>query len=102
MESATVGINMENILKRLFSLMHEIKYRRQNPANLSFAKTTFNVVAVKVVCVYLRGRIQRKTLCVGLYAGDDLTLCPLQSRLQHTTLCQSRLYPPVRDFGFEL
>jgi hypothetical protein len=55
------------------------------------------------------------------YAGVDynLTLCPLQSRLQHIchgkpydllssmpitewtfTLCQSRLYPPVRDFGF--
>ncbi len=82
--------------------MYEIKYSRQNPANLRFGKTTVNVVAIKVVCVYLRGRIQRKTRCVGLYAGDDynLTLSPLQSRLQHTTLCQSRLYPHVRDLGF--
>jgi hypothetical protein len=53
---------------------------------------------------------------MGPYDGVDynLTLCPLQSRLQHIyhgqsltlkstmTLCQSRLYPPVRDFGFGL
>ncbi len=47
---------------------------------------------------------------MGLYARVDnyLTVCPLQSRLQHidhghwATLCQSRLYPPVRDFGFGL
>ncbi len=47
-----------------------------------------------------------------LYAGADynLNLCLLQSRLQHIypmsestlTLCQSRLYPLVRDFGFGL
>jgi hypothetical protein len=57
------------------------------------------------------------------YAGVyyNLTLCRLQSRLQYTyhgqpyarvdlnpmpesslKLCQSRLYPPVRDFGFGL
>jgi hypothetical protein len=49
------------------------------------------------------------------YAGVEysLTLCPLQSRLQHIyhgqpyakvdlTLCQCRLYPPVRDFGIGL
>ncbi len=32
-----------------------------------------------------RGQIQRKTWCMGTYAGVDynLTLCPLQSRLQH-------------------
>jgi len=32
-----------------------------------------------------RGRIQRKTWCMGPYAGVDykLTLCPLRSRLQH-------------------
>ncbi len=32
-----------------------------------------------------RGRIQRKTWCTGPHAGVDknLTLCPLQSRLQH-------------------
>jgi hypothetical protein len=48
---------------------------------------------------------------MGPYAGVDynVTLCPLQGRLQHIyngqplarvdlTLCQSRLYPPVRDF----
>ncbi len=46
---------------------------------------------------------------MGPYAGVDynLTLYPLRSRLQHiynrqATLCQSRLYPPVRDFGFGL
>ncbi len=62
-----------------------------------------------------RGRIQRKTKtwCMGPYDRVDynLTLCPPQSRLQHIyhgvpsstlTLCQSRLYPPVRDFGFGL
>jgi hypothetical protein len=45
-----------------------------------------------------RGRIQRKTWCPGPYAGVDynLTLCSLQSRLQHmyhghwATLCQIR------------
>ncbi len=59
---------------------------------------------------FLRGQIQRKPWCMGPYAGVDynLTLCPLQSRLQHIyhtfimdnpmpestlTLCQSRLYP---------
>jgi hypothetical protein len=53
------------------------------------------------------------------YPGVDynLTLCPLQSRLKHIyrghqwgnsmpestlTLCQSRLYTPVRDFKFGL
>ncbi len=54
-----------------------------------------------------RGRIQRKTWCMGPYAGVyyNLTLCPLQSRLLHIyhgqpmpestlTLCQSCLHPP--------
>ncbi len=33
----------------------------------------------------IRGRIKRKTWCIGPYAGVDynLILCPLQSRLQH-------------------
>ncbi len=54
---------------------------------------------------------KEKTWCMGPYAGVDynLTLCPLQSD-SHTctmgnhlaTLCQSRLYPPVRDLGFGL
>ncbi len=52
---------------------------------------------------------------MGPYAGVDynLTLCPLQSRHQHIhhgqpyarvdlNQCQSRLYPPVKDFGFGL
>jgi hypothetical protein len=52
---------------------------------------------------------------MGPSAGVEynLTLCPLQSRPQHIcyghlmpestlTLCQSRLYPPVRDFVFDL
>jgi hypothetical protein len=62
---------------------------------------------------------------MGPYAGVDyyLTLCPLQSPLQHIyhrqeqpyarvdlkpmpesnlALFQSRFYPPVRDFGFDL
>jgi hypothetical protein len=32
-----------------------------------------------------RGQIQRKAWCMGTYAGVDyiLSLCPLQSRLQH-------------------
>jgi hypothetical protein len=64
------------------------------------------------LCIW--GRIQRKTWCMGPFAGVDynLTSCPLQSRLQHiyhgqpyarvdlnpmpelTSICQSRLYPP--------
>jgi hypothetical protein len=53
-------------------------------------------------------------MCRGPYAGTDynLTLCPLQNRLQHIyhgqhvpestlTLCPM-LYPPFRDFGFGL
>ncbi len=47
---------------------------------------------------------------MGPYAGVYLTLCPRQSRLEHIyhgpkstlNLCQSRLYPPARDFGFGL
>jgi hypothetical protein len=55
---------------------------------------------------------------MGPFAGADynLILCPPQSPLQHIhhgqpyarvdlkslTLYQSRLYPPVRDFGFSL
>jgi hypothetical protein len=44
---------------------------------------------------------------MGSYAGVDYNLTPyVHSRLQHiyhrATLCQSRLYPPVRDFGFGL
>ncbi len=37
-----------------------------------------------------RGRIQRKSWCMGPYAGIDYnhTLCPLQSRLQHIYLGQ--------------
>ncbi len=64
-----------------------------------------------------RGRIQRKTWCVGPYAGVgyNFPLCPLQSRLQHIYHGQpyarvdlnpmpeqSRLFPPVRGFGFAL
>jgi hypothetical protein len=55
-----------------------------------------------------RGRTQRKTWCMEPYPG-------VQSRIQHIyhgqpsvrvdlnpILCQSRLYAPVRDFGFGL
>ncbi len=63
-----------------------------------------------------RGRIQRKTSCVGPYDGADyephLTSTPESSSNTFTmgnpmpestfTLCQSRLYPPIRDFGFGL
>ncbi len=70
-----------------------------------------------IVGAQLWGQIQRKLCCMWFYAGVvyNLTLCTLQSRLQHMysyhgnpkpqstlTLCQSRLYPPVRDFGFGL
>ncbi len=57
----------------------------------------------------------KNNMVYGTLAGVDynLTLCPLQSRLQHIyngqpyarldlTLCQSQLYPPTRDFGFGL
>ncbi len=40
------------------------------------------------------------------YVDYDLTLCRLQSlrptHLPWVTLCQSRLYPPVRDLGLGL
>ncbi len=62
-----------------------------------------------------RSWIQRKAWYVGPYAGVDynLTLCRLQSRLQHhtmgnpspestLTLCRSRLYSPISDLGFGL
>jgi hypothetical protein len=53
------------------------------------------------------GRIQRKTWCVGPYAGVDynLTLSTPTStptHLPNATQCQTRLYPPVRGFGFGL
>ncbi len=61
-----------------------------------------------------RGHIQRKTWSIGPY---NLTLCPFVHSTHSDsntftmgnpmpestlTLCQSRLYPPVRDFGFGL
>jgi hypothetical protein len=49
---------------------------------------------------------------MGPYSGADynLTICPLQSRLQHIynglpyarVDLNSKLYPLVRDFGFDL
>jgi hypothetical protein len=47
------------------------------------ANTTYTLLLPISVCTY-RGRIQRKTCCMGPYAGVDfnLTICPLQSRLQ--------------------
>ncbi len=66
-------------------------------------------------CSRARGRIQKKTLCMGPYAGVDYNLTYVHSRVDSNTftkgnpmpeltltLCQSRLYPPVRDFGFGL
>ncbi len=65
--------------------------------------------------VQSRGCIQRETLGMGPYSRADynLTLCRLQIRLLHIyhgqpyasadlTLCQSRLYPRVRDWEFGL
>jgi hypothetical protein len=63
-----------------------------------------------------RGRIQRKTWYVGPYAGVDYTYPQLTSTSESTpthlhdypmpestlTLCQSRLYSPIKDFGFGL
>ncbi len=71
------------------------------------------------------GRIQRKTWCIGPYAGVDYKSSPyahsrfdsntftmgnpmpestLQpyARVDFTTLCKSRLYTRIRDFGFGL
>jgi len=50
-------------------------------------------------CTYMyRGRIQRKTWWMGPYAGVDfnLTICPLQSRLQH--FYHGQLYARVDFF----
>ncbi len=74
-----------------------------------------------IFCAPARGRIQRKTWCMGPNGGVDynLTLCEVMSTPESTpthlpwdwatlcqsrplNLCQSRLYPPVRDFGFGL
>jgi hypothetical protein len=67
--------------------------------------------------VEARGRIQRKTWCVGPYAGVEYNLTYVHSRVvsitftmdnlypmpdSTLTLCQSRLYPPIRDFAFSL
>ncbi len=64
-----------------------------------------------------RGRIQRKTWCMGPYAGELTITSPYVHSgvdcMQHIyhnnpmpestlTLGQSRLYPQVRDFGFSL
>ncbi len=63
-----------------------------------------------------RGRIQRKTWCMGPYARVDYITSPyVHSRVDCNTfiggnpmpestliLGQSRLYPQVRDFGFSL
>ncbi len=48
------------------------------------------------------GRIQRKTRCMGLYAGAEHNphLMSTPTHLSWATLCQSLLYPLVRDFGF--
>ncbi len=69
----------------------------------------FTLTVCQTLCQDPLEAIQRKTWRMGPYAWVDynLTLCPLQSRLQHiyhgrATLCQSRLYPPGRDFRFSL
>ncbi len=74
-------------------------------------------VSVSLITMITRGRIQRKTWCMGPCAGVDLTLGPLQGRIQHIyhgqpdatvdlnrmpEIPQNRLCPPVRNFGFGL
>jgi hypothetical protein len=58
----------------------------------SMLKIIWNYINPNGFAVYLRGQIQRKTWCLGLYAGDDynLTLCPFHSLLQHIYHGQSR------------
>ncbi len=48
---------------------------------------------------YSRGRIQRKTWCMGPSAGADynLTFCPLQSRLQHIYHGQSHTRVDLKE-----
>ncbi len=49
-----------------------------------------------------RGGIQRKTWCMGPYAGFDYSLIVCRLLESTLTLSQSRLYPPVRDLGLGL
>jgi hypothetical protein len=65
--------------------------------NIVFFLAMYNFVCFKFIlfCLFIwlltgralqyGGRIQRKTWCMGPYAGGgyNLTLCPLQSRIQH-------------------
>jgi hypothetical protein len=67
-------------------------------------------------CIYMfRGRIQRKTWCMDPGTELIITSPCVHSRVDSNTftmgnpvpestltLCQCRLYPPVRDFGFGL
>ncbi len=85
--------------------------------NMLFSSSFYLLDGCCFFQIKTRGRIQRKTWCMGPYAVVDynVTLCPLQSQLQHMystmgnsipestlTLCQSQLYPSVRDLGFGL
>ncbi len=71
----------------------------------------------KQLAFFNRGRIQRKAWCKGPYSMPELNITSpyVQSRVDSNTftmgnpmpestltLCQSRLYPLVRDFGFSL
>jgi hypothetical protein len=56
----------------------------------------FTASDVVLICFVYRGRIQRKTWYLEPYAGADSTA----THLPWAT--QSRLYPPVRNFGYGL
>jgi hypothetical protein len=75
-------------------LLHGENVKTNSADRLPAFLTCFHCMPVNVYCgmqgprnyvPWNRGRIQRKTWCMGPYAGAyyNLTLCPLQSRLQH-------------------
>ncbi len=108
-------INLWKIFWTLHKIPFYIIYMKKSPPSLINIWVLCRWESCKMQCTWKTAtepNPKKNMVYVGPYAGVDnnLPLCPLLSRLQHIypmpestlTLCQSRLYPPVRVFGFGL
>jgi hypothetical protein len=81
---------MRETLRQSFPFLKLLMFFAKTFAEARKGQVVFVLSICGVWFTYCRGRIQRKTWCMGPYAGVDynLTLCPLQSRLQHIYIGQ--------------
>jgi hypothetical protein len=98
----SLGGNVSLVKRGIHSSHALASENRQRPAN-----------GLGIVKKESSGRIQRKTCCMGPYAGADYNLILCLLRVDSNTftmgnpmpestssLCQSRFYSPVRDLPF--